>query len=150
MSSKRADSNVVMTFAPFFHSEAEPDLVSQVAWAEDELGLSDAFFSRLLEVDEGTFSDWRLGTGAISKDKRDDLGEFWDVVRHMLSFLNHNIGLLHIMLDYVDDSNNGAVRLPFSPPWIGTSLRTYLERTGSEGVQAVSHWVQALRFADSY
>ena len=70
MSSKKADSTKEMTFASFFHSDSEADLIDQVEWVEEKLRFSDSFFSRMLEIEETSFSDWRIGNElfqAISK-----------------------------------------------------------------------------------
>lgn len=153
MPSKKADSSASradMTFASFFHSETEADLVNQVEWAQEKLGFSDAFFSALLRIDENGFSRWRNGRGSLARAKQEDLREFWEAVRHILSFLNFNLDLVLAMLEHVEDRSKRAARLPYDPPWIGTSIRSYLESTGSDGIHNVNQWVQSVRFADLY
>jgi hypothetical protein len=37
-----------------------------------------------------------------------------------------------------------------TPPWLGTSLKTYIESQGIRGVKEVDWWVQSIRWSDSF
>ncbi len=150
MSSKKADSTKEMTFASFFHSDTEGDLIDQVEWVEEKLGLSDSFFSRMLQIEEDLFLDWRTGEGTISSDKQACLREFWQAITHILSFLNYDLDSVLSMLEHTNNDKIGAIRSVFTPPWAGESMKAYLEAHGLEGVRKVSEWLQSVRFADSY
>jgi hypothetical protein len=137
-----------MNVAPFFQEETEAALIHQVEWLQKHAHLSDQFFLNLLQVDERTFSRWRTGDGALSNDVQEHLREFWQTTLHILSFVNFDLGLLQIMLEHRVDPKVEPVRSPFDPPWIGTSLRTYLETNGIVGTHKVNQWVQTMRFGN--
>ena len=105
---------------------------------------------RLHEVDERIFSRWRIGDEALSEDLREHLREFWQVTLHILSFVNFDLRLLKMMVEHSIDAKVGSARSAFDPPWLGTSLRAYLETNGIAGARKVNQWVQSLRFGDPY
>jgi len=144
-----------MTFSSFFQGDSEADLIEQVEWVEEKLGLSDSFFSKMLEVEEDLFANWRIGNGTIPNgtipvDKQDCLREFWQAITHILSFLNYDLTGVLTMLEHKSNSEVGSVKLATAPPWTGSSLKTYLETHGLRGIQTVSAWMQSVRFADSF
>ena len=94
MSSKEADSFTDIAFASFFQNSAESDLIDQVEWSEEKLGLSDGFYSRLLRIETDAFLRWKSGKGAIQKMNQDHLRDFWQTLTHILSFLNFNLELV--------------------------------------------------------
>ena len=149
MSSKRADSITEMTFASFFHDDTEVDRVDQVEWIEEKLGLPDSFFSNMLGVEEHLFSAWRTKNGVIPEEKQDYLKEFWQTLNHILVFLNYDVRRVLVMLEK-DSVETGYIRLAFTPPWVGNSMKHYLETHGLEGIRKVNEWIQSVRFADSY
>lgn len=148
MSSKKADLFSDLAFASFFQNSNESDLIDQVEWAEEKLGLSDRFYARLLRIGTDRFVGWRTGTGAIESQTEDNLREFWETLRHILSFLNFNLESVCVMLDHKSDSETASTRLSFRPPWIGTSIKNYLETEGPDGIEKVNAWIQAVRFSD--
>lgn len=137
------------TVASFFQEDTESALISQVQWLQGELGVSDQFFSNLLKVEEQTFYRWKTRDGSLPQEAQNHLKEFWRVILHILSFLNFDLERVHVMLDHKDDSKV-RVEKPFSPPWIGTSMKVYMETNGPVSIQKVDQWVQAFRFADSH
>jgi hypothetical protein len=139
-----------MTVASFFQDDTESALISQVQWLQKELDISDRFFSNLLKVEEKAFSRWRTRKETLPEDTQDHLKEFWRMTLHILSFLNFDLKLAQMMLEHKDESKVRSVKLAFDPPWIGTSMKAYLETNGPVGIQKVDQWVQAVRFADSY
>jgi hypothetical protein len=139
-----------MQVAPFFQEDTETALMHQVDWLQKHAQLSDQFFLNLLKVDERTFSRWRIGDEALPKNLQKKLKEFWQTTLHILSFINFDIRLLKMMFEQSLDTKAGLVRSHFDPPWLGTSLRTYLETKGMAGTRKVNQWVQTMRFGDSY
>lgn len=137
------------TVAWFFQDDTESALISQVQWLQKELGVSDQFFAKLLKVEERTFFRWKTKDGTLPQKAQNHLKEFWRVILHILSFLNFDLNRVHVMLDHRDDSRV-KIETPFTPPWIGTSMRAYMETNGPASIQKVDLWVQALRFADSH
>jgi hypothetical protein len=139
-----------MNVAPFFQEDTEAALMQQVEWLQKHAQLSDQFFLNVLRVDERIFSRWRTGDEALSEDLREHLREFWQMTLHILSFVNFDLRLLKMMLEHSIGTRGGSVKSALDPPWIGTSLRAYLETNGIAGTQKVNQWVQTMRFGDPY
>jgi len=139
-----------MQVAPFFQEDTEAALMHQVEWLQKYAQLSDQFFLNLLRVDERLFSHWRIGDEDLSEDVRGHLREFWQMTLHILSFVNFDLRLLKMMLEHSVDAKVGAVSSAFDPPWLGTSLRAYLETNGIAGARKANQWVQTMRFGDPY
>jgi hypothetical protein len=137
-----------MQVEPFFQDDTEAALMHQVDWLQKHAQLSDQFFVNFLQVDERTFSRWRIGDEALSDTLRAHLREFWHMTLHLLSFVNFDLRLLNMMVEHSSDANAGAARSPFDPPWLGTSLGTYLETHGVAGTRKVNQWVQTMRFGN--
>ena len=139
-----------MSVAPFFQEDTEAALMQQVEWLQKNAQLSDQFFLNLLRVDERIFSRWRVGDEVLSEHLREHLREFWQMTLHILSFVNFDLRLLKMMLEHSIDAKLGSARSAFDPPWLGTSLRAYLETNGIAGARKVNQWVQTMRFGDPY
>jgi hypothetical protein len=137
-----------MSVAPFFQEDTEAALMQQVEWLQKNAQLSDQFFLNLLKVDERIFSRWKMEDGELSEDLQEHLREFWQMTLHILSFVNFNLRLLKMMLEHSLDAQVGPVRSAFDPPWLGTSLRAYLETYGIAGARKVNQWVHTMRFGD--
>ncbi len=135
-------------FPSFFHDETESALISRVAWLENEAGVSDAFFSHMLKIDQKTFSRWKNKEGVLSEEPRANLQEFWQATLHILSLFNFDSERLRNMLEQYAEKQEW--KTPLDPPWTGTSLREYLESQGPSSIKKVSQWAEAIRFAQSY
>jgi hypothetical protein len=134
----------------FFQEDTETALMQQVEWLQKHAQLSDQFFLNLLKVDERTFSRWRIGDEALSEHLREHLREFWQMTLHILSFVNFDLRLLKMVVEHSIDTKVGSARSAFDPPWLGASLRAYLETHGIAGTRKVNQWVQTMRFGDPY
>lgn len=134
----------------FFQEETEEALVAQVRWSEEHLGTSDAFFAKLLSTEQGRFFAWKIGRGALSEDELQQLRSFWRMVLHLLSFSGFDHMRMRQMLEHESDRPDRDVRLPFDPPWLGTSPKQYLEVRGICGVHELDQWVQRVRFGNSF
>ena len=137
-----------MQVESFFQEETDTALVHQVDWLQKHAKLSDQFFVNLLNVDERSFSRWRIGDEALSESLREHLREFWQMTLHLLSFVNFDLRLLNMMVEHSSDATAEAARSAFDPPWLGTSLRAYLETYGIAGTRKVNQWVQTMRFGN--
>lgn len=139
-----------MTVESFFREDTESALVSQVQWLQEHLGISDNFFSKLLDVEAWEFYEWRSMRGSLSETKQDRLREFWQMILHLLSFYNYETELARKLLEYKVESEEKNYQPPYAPPWLGTSPKAYLEVNGSGGIQRINEWVLSFRFADRY
>ncbi len=135
----------------FFQEADEPALRSQVAWVEQHLGMSDAFFAGFLRTPESSFRDWRLGQTALPQDRQDSLRDFWGTMLHLLSFAGLDEQRVKTMLNHqVLVEVSGPRRHPLAPPWTGSSLKSYLEERGPTILQDVDRWVAGFRFSNPY
>jgi DNA-directed RNA polymerase alpha subunit len=131
----------------FFQGDNESALRSQVEWAMERLELNDQFFSNFLGIGVGALQQWRREGMTLSQDSQNDLKEFWQMILHLLSYLSFDFGLVQRVLNNRDER---VSRSPFDPPWIGTSIKQYLEASGPSGISDVNGWVLSFRFADRH
>jgi len=140
-----------MTVESFFQNNTREALIEQVAWLQKELEVSDEFFLHTLRVDAKTFHSWRTQHEPLPKHAEEQLTYLWQVILHILSFLNFDLGRVKLMLAYKSKSEYIRVSRPwFDPPWAGTSMKAYLEADGPVAIEKIDQWVQGIRFADSY
>ena len=133
----------------FFQEESEAALRLQVQWLEDQIGLGGLFFSNLLATDATAFTRWREEQAALSPHEQLHLRELWEVILHLLSFLNFDEKRVRQLLDHPVPWPPGTSKSPLDPPWTGSSLRAYLEARGPTALGEVSRWVTAFRFGDT-
>jgi hypothetical protein len=134
--------------ASFFLQDTESALIHQVQWVQKHARLSDQFFLNVLDVDERTFFHWRTGDEEFPEDLQERLKEVWEMTRHILSFVDFESELLRMMFEEPLETKAGPTISPFTPPWLGTSLKAYLEASGMAGIRAVNRWVQTMRFGN--
>jgi phytoene dehydrogenase-like protein len=140
-----------MTTVPdFFQDESEDALRSQVQWQEQNLGLGDAFFARLLREDQRRFASWARNADALASDKEDVLRDWWRTVLHLLSFQNFDAEKVRALLERTAPMDPRAGQSVFSPPWSASYLKEYLENHGPDAIAQVSRWVESFRFGDPY
>jgi hypothetical protein len=139
-----------MDIPTFYNNDAEEALVDKMVWVQEQFGLSDQFFSNLLGVHEKIFREWKARDQVLTTYQRKCLREFWVAMTHILSFLNFRRDLVQTMLEFENDDNIGPTPTPFTPPWVGTSLKSYLESNGIAGIGEVTSWVQGLRYASTF
>lgn len=134
----------------FFQEDTSDALRSQANWLVREAGADDTFFASLVGTDEGTFSYWRLSDTSLPPGGEEVLRELWRTVLHLLSFLNFDKARVRaLFLETMPICAPGG-ESPLTPPWSGTSLKTYLARDRTEGIVKVDGWVTGLRFGDPY
>jgi hypothetical protein len=140
-----------MDIPDFYNNDTEEALVDKILWVQEQFHLSDQFFSKLLRVHEGIFREWKTrDQKTLTTYQRRCLREFWVAMTHILSHLNFRRELVQALLEFESDDNIAATPSAFTPPWIGTSLKSYLESSGINGVGEVTSWVQGLRYASSF
>jgi len=130
----------------YFQEDSEDALRSRVQWLEAEVSLGDPFFARLLRTDEETFTRWKEHRAALPRGELLGLREVWEMMMHVLSFVNFDCGRARQLLEHVPSATAHQPSASQAPPWAGSSIKTYLEAHGSGGVADVSRWVTSFRF----
>jgi hypothetical protein len=144
------DDTIGWTVPNFFVEDDEPALRSQAGWTGHHLGLSDGFFARFLRVAESSFRDWRLGQAELPADRQDALRNFWHTVRHLLSFTDLDEQKIRALLERRMPVDEGSHPHPLDPPWIGSTMKSYLEEGGPDVLPNVDRWVTGFRFGNPY
>jgi DNA-binding transcriptional regulator YiaG len=125
-------------------------LLAQIRRLQEELGISDEFFAHLLGIQVDEFVQWKAVDHKLSRGQTERLEKLTEVMSHIRSFLGYDLDRVRTMLEYVSDNKVATASLPFTPPWIGTSLKEYLENNGARGLERVNYWIQSLTFANSF
>jgi len=130
----------------YFQEDSEDALRSRVQWLEAEVSLGDPFFARLLRTDEETFTRWKERRAALPRGELAGLREVWEMMMHVLSFVNFDCDRARRLLEHVPSAASLQLGARQAPPWAGSSIKTYLETQGSGGVDDVNRWVTSFRF----
>jgi hypothetical protein len=130
----------------YFQEDSEDALRSRVQWLEAEVGLDDPFFAKLLRTDEETFTRWKERQAALPPGELLALQEVWDMMMHVLSFVNFDSGRARRLLEHVPPAALGPSGASQVQPWTGSSIKTYLEAHGPGAVDDVNRWVTSFRF----
>jgi hypothetical protein len=120
----------------YFQEDNEEALRSRVQWLEAEVSLGDPFFARLLRTDEGTFTRWRERRAALPGGQLGGLREVWEMMMHILSFVNFDSGRARRLLEHVLLADSRPLGASQSPPWAGSSIKRYLETHGHSSHQS--------------
>jgi hypothetical protein len=96
------------------------------------------------------FSGWRACGTPLPPGGEETLRDLGRMVLHLMSFLNFDPARVRDLFEKTMPANLPGTGSPLSPPWGGTSLRTYLERSRVKGIGKVTTWVTGLRFGDPY
>src|SRR5260370_27189425 len=134
----------------FFQEDSEDALRSRVQWLEAEVGLGDACFTRMLQADEGTFAGWKEQRAALPRGELLGLQEVWEVMMHLLSFVNFDSGRARRLLEHVPPTAAREQGASQAPPWAGSSIKTYLETHGPDAIDGVNRWVTSFRFGSPF
>jgi hypothetical protein len=129
----------------YFQEDSEDALRSRVQWLEAEVGLGAPFFARMLRTDEGSLMNWMERGAALPSKEQLGLREVWDMMMHILSFMNFDSGRARRLLEHVLP-NAPERRASQAPPWAGSSIKMYLETHGPSAIGGVSRWVTSFRF----
>lgn len=131
----------------FFQDDGDDEMRQRATWAISELGFTHEFFARLLEAEGSFIRGWLGEEEPLTLKMKTELQNFWDVILHLLSRQNSDIGILKRMLDENSDTPTELDLVnPDLPPWLGTSIRSYLGTYGPEGVEKLNRWISGLRF----
>ena len=131
----------------YFQDDSEDALRSRVQWLEAEVGLGDSFFARLLRTDEGTIVRWKERRAALPRRELLALREVWDMMTHLLSFVNFDSGRARRLLEHVSPAAAEELGAAQAPPWAGSSVKSYLETRGLAAADDVTRWITSFRFA---
>lgn len=134
---------------PFFSEDTNEALLSQVQWFQTRFSVNDDFFVDMLNLEKRTFGSWKYDSGFLSKDKQKLLNEFWEMLMHVMSFYDYDLGLVRLLFQQAGGERTSDVS-PLDPPWAGTSLRNYLEKTGPQSIREANQWIQTLRYSNWY
>jgi hypothetical protein len=137
------DEDTIGSTVPwFFQEDDEPALRSQAGWTERHLGLSDDFYARFLKVPESSFRDWKPGRGELPADQQDAMRRFWYTVLLLLDFAQMDVpGAKAFLERLIRVENTDLWTDPYTPPWNGTCLKTYLEIGGPDVLQDVNRYL---------
>jgi hypothetical protein len=130
----------------YFQEDSEEALRLRVRWLEAEVGLGDPFFARLLRTDEVTIMRWREYRAALPPAELSGLREAWEMMMHILSFVNFDSGRARRLLEHVPSDDSRTLASGQALSWTGSCIKSYLEKNGSRGVNDVSRWVTSFRF----
>jgi hypothetical protein len=130
----------------YFHEDGEDALRSRVQWLEAEVGLGTPFFARMLGTDEGSLVNWKERGAALPGREQLELREIWDMMMHILSFMNFDSGRARRLLEHVPPNAAPERGASQAPPWAGSSIKTYLETHGPGASEGVNRWVTSFRF----
>jgi hypothetical protein len=130
----------------YFQEEGEDALSSRIRWLEAEISLGDLFFARLLGIDQETFARWKERRADLPRHELHALGEVWELMMHILSFVSFETARARKLLEHVPSTVSGQGMASTAPPWIGSSIKSYLETHGLGAVEDVNRWVTSFRF----
>ena len=76
----------------FFQEDSEEALRSQVKWQQQNFGLKEDFFARLLPRILRRFAAWEKDAAILTREQGDVLRDWWRTVLHLLSFQHFEAG----------------------------------------------------------
>jgi hypothetical protein len=137
------DEDTIDSTVPwFFQEDDEPGLRAQAGWTERHLGLSDGFYARFLRVPEPTFREWKLGREELPADRQDVLRRFWNTVGYLLELTAMDPPEAKAFLERQMRAENTELWTdPYTPPWNGSCMKSYLEDGGPGVLRDVDLYV---------
>jgi hypothetical protein len=130
----------------YFQEDSEDALRSRMQWLKEEVSLGDLFFARVLRTDEATFTRWKEQRAALPGGELLGLRAVWEMMMHVLSFVNFDSGRARRLLEHVPPAAPRQLGASPAPPWAGSSIKAYLETHGPGAVDEVNCWVTSFRF----
>jgi len=130
---------------PDFDSAADDSPLTGISWLQTNLSLSDDFFAKVADVEETDFSEWKQGYLLLEPSKIEGLKALSSAMTHLLSFLNYRRDLMISLFEFKSEESK---RTSLTPPWVGNSLKQYLQTHGVNGVEEVDQWIQRMRWTD--
>jgi hypothetical protein len=135
---------------PETYASIDESPLRSVTWFQEHLNLSNRYVANVIDVREDVFDNWKsYHYPTPTESQLDDLRAFSTTLTHLLSFLNFRQDL---MMNILESSSESPQHEPtcLTPPWLGTSLKSYIESQGMRGIEKVDRWVQALRWSDPF
>ncbi len=109
---------------------------------ERHLGLSDEFYARFLRAPDATVRDWKLGRGELPPHQQDALRKFRWTVLFLLDFTHMDApGAKAFLERLIRVQNTEFWTDPYTPPWDGTCLKTYLEIGGPDVLPDIDRYL---------
>jgi hypothetical protein len=130
----------------FFQEDSEDALRSRVQWLQGEIGFGDSFFTRLLRMDEGAFTRWKERRAILLHRDLLGLQDVWEMMMHILSFVNFDSDRARCLLEHIPPAVVREGETDQTPPWAGSSIKSYLETRGPAAVGNVNRWITSFRF----
>ncbi|HQU44862.1 MAG: hypothetical protein B7Z73_12685 [Planctomycetia bacterium 21-64-5] len=73
------------------------------------------------------------------------------MVLHILSFYDQDeLKTRHLLEEHLSVAGQQVAPRPLLPPWIGTSLKEFLETQGIDAIKKANCWLMRLRFGEPY
>lgn len=123
----------------FFQDYSEDGLRLQVKWCNETLGLNARYFARLLRIEDLAFEQWFHSERALETAQQEDLAGFWRLHLHLRTIWGADPESVRSVYEYEQPSPERV-----GPPWRNSSIKTYLEANGREGIQTVQEWFESL------
>src|SRR5262249_12785414 len=84
--------------------------------------------------------------GSLTRAEWVGLQGVWEMVMHVLSFVNFDSARARRLLEHVPPAASRQPVASQAVPWAGSSIKTYLETHGPDAVDDVNRWVTSFRF----
>jgi hypothetical protein len=130
----------------YFQEDTEEALRSRAQWLATELSWRQPFFAQLLQTDEPTFAGWQAHQATLSAEQLQTLRELWEMMLHVLSFVNFDLGRARQLLEHVPAPQTPGREESDTVAWSGSSIQAYLQAHGRKAVAEVNYWITSFRF----
>src|SRR5712691_2923363 len=141
---KRGKHMSLSQMPDFFQEEGDQALRSQAKWLGKNLGLDVRFLAKLLHEKESKIKNWIAEIDHLPSANAEILIELWSVVSHLLTWYNYDNNRLRNLLEQRVSHDEKSKYSPLRLPWANSSIRTFLETNGVEGIRDVNNWVMLL------
>lgn len=136
----------------FFNNDTEKGLIQQMEWLHRKLDFSDHYLASLADVSESEYYKWKYGDGRLADSAKETLRNLWHAILHILSLFNFELWRIQDLIDHKAAPNEVKIgrRHPSAPPWLGGTFRNYILEQRACGIDAVTRWVESIRFDDGF
>lgn len=124
------------------------DPVSRVDYLQQNFDISDPFFLTLLKISEEDFGKWRRGEDLLSSDALEILDSFWNVMVDLRDLWGNENAALKDIFDCVarQDPASKPVYHKHMIPWVGMSIKGFIESRGTEALNQINIWTHGFKF----
>jgi transcriptional regulator with XRE-family HTH domain len=127
---------------------AQANEVAELEWLQKDLSFSDEYLAKLIGASQKRFSQWKSGEQTLTSLQVQKLKNLSTAMARLVSFLSFRPDLIRRVLEFHCDAAE-IRRTKLTPPWLGMSLRNYMLRYRTTGVNEVESWVQRVRSANA-